>query len=508
MRLNHVVWLFLFFLPYPLYAQPDTTIAGRTYTLMNAVELAHGLGKALPGTRLAYEHLAVRGSLSAATMGLDTVRAGLAFAEVFFLDELNLNQATFLGPVHLTGCDLKGGLSLVRSRFHGELRLQGSRVERHFSAKQALFGAGSDFSDIRFAGLSSFIEAEFTGPARFMRAVFSDAVYFEGARFADRADFVDASFQNAVSFKQARWKQEVSFAGARFADRALFWNARFAGNALFSSSRFAGEVSFNQAAFQGEARFEQVALTQKARFDRAVFFQEATFADSRFGKGADFSFSRFFAPLRLGARFDELLDLRHLSTPLLDLRPPADLPADSLLAPGVALYLQEADYGRLLARWSQLSERLAPQDSASLTDLEPVYAALRHHLRQSGLTVQARACYVEWMERRRLLLPWTRAERWGLQFLYLTSLYGTSLWRLALFSLGCVLVFALLYRWRSGQDPAPSLAQCVNHSLHAFLGSAPGAPESGKRLFWLFQSLLGWLCWALLVAMLVSWLLF
>ena len=89
-------------------AQPDTTIAGRSYTLLEAGELMDRLGSANDHSRLALRQTAVQGRLSSLAANLDTVRAALELTDVLFLDEVLLAEVVFLGPVVFSRTTLCG----------------------------------------------------------------------------------------------------------------------------------------------------------------------------------------------------------------------------------------------------------------------------------------------------------------------------------------------------------------------------------------------------------------
>ena len=449
----------------------------------------------------------------AALADLDTVRADLDLTDVHFTGEVNLNKVVFLGNVSLDRARLEGGLSLLDARFHGDLRLTASQCDRHATCKRTTFLNSADFFDSRFAEITSFIEAEFRGTnVSFARAQFQDAAYFERAHFAARADFQDATFKGLASFKEARWDEDVSFAGARFHGRAFFWQNRFARSLTFDTALTVGEIDFNRAIFAGPTSFRQTIFLRAARFAETAFRDRLTFAGSRFQKDAEFYAARFATGAQFNSSFGAVLDLRHTRAPLLDLRPPpGDLKGgatDSTFATASRVLLQDASYDQLLVHWLHLTGHLAPQDSTSIDDLAPIYACLRHQFRSRGLGKEADDCYVEWMERRRHFLSWTDAEWYGLQLFYLTTGYGTDLFRFALFAFSCVLIFALIYRLlRSADEGSPSsLTDCAYYSIHTFLHSGAASWNlTGKlRILSLLEALLGWISWGLFIATLVS----
>lgn len=480
-------------------ARGDTTIKGHVYTVVAAPDLLAALRAAPAGTALAYSDIAVRGPLFAPTAAIDTVRARLQFERVVFLGEVALNNIVFASDVQLSDIEFQGGLSALRTRFAGAFGLVKSASRKHTSFKQAAFTGSADFSGTTFARMTSFIEADFNR-AVFAHARFAADAYFERTDFRGDADFRDAFFEDDANFKNAHWRGAANFGGARFVQRTRFWQSRFDGPADFDNARSRGEISFKQVEFAGPVSFRHITFVHPVGFQRAVFRRTATFADSRFKKAVDFTGARFHADLDLKAYFKSALDLRHSRGPTLDLLPPAGERAadnpDSTFTDTARIYLQRANFARVLCRWSQLANRLVPTDSTG-RDLQPVYERLVHHLRAQGLDADARACFAAAMDHRRRTLDWTAPEWYGLHLWRLTTVYGTDLGRLALFATLCLAVFALLYRLLGRQ---PTLGASLFFSFQTFFRAGP-APDNLPAAV---ETLLGWLCLGLFVAALLA----
>ena len=483
-------------------AQPDTTIAGRSYTLLEAGELMDRLGTANDHSRLALRQTAVKGRLSSLAANLDTVRAALELVDVLFLDEVLLAEVVFLGPVIFSRTTFAADLSLAEAQFLQSFALRECEIKQKTNLRDARFTATADFTQSHLAAAFSCAGAHFSD-ATFARLHCEGGAYFEDVLFDGQVDFSDARFAGVASFKTARWGAPVSFAGVRFLDRSFFWQAQFAA-ADFSSARFAGKTSFKQAAFAQRAAFANVAFAHAAHFEQARFADGAIFDGSIFAKEAVFTGVHSDDDLLLNALFRSSLDLRHLVTPSLDLRPSAAMP-DSLLGPKAQLLLQNARFQRLFSAWDHLRDHLAQPPEQVNYDLDRVYAGLRHQFLLSGLAADARGCYIESLDRRRHHLPWTSAERYALIAFDLSSRYGTDLGRLALVALAWVVLFALLYRWLLIDD----LVECLFFSLHTFfvVGAASVRPQGKVRFLVLFQALSGWLFWGLCTAVLVAFLL-
>ncbi len=516
--IQKTLWTLLLLWPIHTAAQEaarDTTIAGQTYALLPIDTLIAQLRSAEPSARLHYTRTVFSGPFFARAAGIDTIRVALDFSDVRFLDEVSLDRVVFLEPVRLARALFAEGLSLMGTRFLGPLDLSAAHFRKQASFKQVELLDRADFSECKFYQVGSFIEAQFHGPTSFSRVLFKDIIYFEGADFSGPVDFQDTFCEGIASFKEAVWRQAVSFGGAHLRERVMFWQARFDGGAAFDAAWFGDEVSFSRARFATGASFHHTTFEGPAHFDQAVFRAPAYFVDSRFQQGADFIGARFHAGLYLNAFFNNTLDLRHIHTPLLDLQPPAEkLPAmraDSTFADTTRIYLQGAHYQQILVRFSQLQGRLATRD-VTLEDLAPVYASLRRHLQAQGLHRDARACRVEWLERRRHTLNWTEGEKYWLQLLWLSSGYLTDLWHLVCLAFFLVLLFSVLFRlWRPflqsiHDKSAPSFGDCLYLSVQIFIHLGPGFwhATGPARLLIVAAALLGWTCWALFIATLFS----
>lgn len=500
----------LFLIPVGARAdRADTTIAGQTYALLPAADLLSRLQQAKGPIHL--RATAVVGPLYAPITALDTVRTAFHLDDVFFLDEVTLNNVVFLGPVQGERVTFASGLSLINTRFHSTFGLRSSRSGKHLNLKRAVFRADANFADGDFAGPNSFINARFAGAARFARTRFAAAAYFEGTHFAGQTDLADVRFAGVASFKDTRWDGPASFAGARFAERALFWRTRFRAAADFAAARADGAISFNRALFAAQAHFTAFTFAQAAHFANATFAR-ADFGGSYFRKEADFSGVQA-RTLRFNSFFNRALDLRRAAVGTLDLHPGSH--ADSTFAESAELYLQQAYFDRLRVRWAHVRHRLATADSASVAALDPTYNSLRHHFLAQGLKDDAVACEVERLDRQRRALSWAAPKRWALEIWNLCSRYGTAPLQLVLGILGSILLWALIYRLASGAlrsangDRDPTFADCISFSIHTFTRTNPYPwYATGKlKLLASVQILLGWAALGLLLAVLLAHLL-
>ena len=484
----------------------DTTIAGQRYSLISAEELLNRIQRAAAPIHL--RQTAVVGRLYAPASGLDTVGVPLHFDGVLFLDEVTLNNVSFLGSLHCERTIFDDGLSLVGTHFKEAFTLRESQSGKHLNLKSAQFEGDVDLSDSYFAEPSSFIEVYFSSRARFNRTSFGAAAYFEKARFSGQTEFNDARFVGVTSFKDATWEEDALFTGARFRERAIFWRTRFLNEADFTSVRADGEISFNAATFAGTAKFTDFTFAQAAYFATTVFDQ-AIFHGSYFRKEADFSDSEG-RTLRFGSFFNRSLNLRRAIIGTLDLRPAKG--ADSTFAHDTRVYLSQAYFNRILVRWAQLQGRLASADSTSSAALEPAYASLRQHFLIQGLERDAEAVLLEQLDRQRNALGPSAPKRWALELWHLSSDYGTNPLRLIFLSLCSILIFALFYRMAAVSiqpicgEGKPTLIDCIGFSIHIFTHAGYRTWHARGKLKVLtgFEALVGWISLGLLFALVLA----
>lgn len=504
----------------PAAGQFKVNIDGEIHTVIAARKLAEYMREADGDSAITFARAIVQGRIFAPAMGVDTVRAALDFTKTRFEDEIFLDEVVFLQPVRFAQSQFEDGISCRGARFDGGIDFSGSHFGGHANFKQTVLQQSANFANARFSKSAAFVDAAFQGAENsFAGARFEARTFCENAVFDGPTSFQDAAFGHVASFKETRWKAPVSFAGARFTENALFWQVHFADEALFNTAYFRREAAFNKAFFGGPASFRQAVFIRTAQFTQVRFEGVTTFAQGRFKRGADFTGSEFEQSVRLGGTFKGALNLQYAKAPLADLRSfigvDQEAGGDSTTAATMRVYLQDAHFDQLLVNWSQLAGRLAVRDSAGSAALEPIYATLRHHFKVRGLHADADAAMVEWLDRKMQALPWTSGESLLLQFMRLSSNYGTEPWRLGSFAVGCVIVFTLFYflgrtsLHSLGQSGAPTLGECIYFSLFVFthLGSAHWRAVGRMRLLVAVEVILGWATWALLIAALVRYLL-
>ena len=309
-------------------------------------------------------------------------------------------------------------------------------------------------------------------------------------------ELTDVYFIDAVSFAETVFRAPVQTEQVVFASGLSCDRAHFTADFALRQSQINGHASFRQARFDAGADFAETRFGEQSQFGRAHFAGPADFSSSEGGT------------IRLGAYFAQMLDLSRASFSLLDLEQRAGI--DSTFGPDARLHLHQPRFGRVQARWDQLKGRLAGSD-----DLDPAYAALRHHFRIQGLEKDAENCQIERLERQRLSLSWGEPKRWALELWNISSNYGSDPQQLVFFILTIILLFGLGYRLQSASmQPAygegePTLADCIGFSIYTFTHAGYRAwyATGHLKLLASVEALLGWISLGLLIAVALAHLL-
>ena len=498
-------------------ASPDSPLTlpgGRER--VKASSVLESLASLRPGGKLHWERALVRGALFASA-GVDTVRGRVAFTGVRFRDSAIFDGVVFADAVEFEDCEFLGGASFMGTQFLGPAAFRRSHFRGHTSFKGVRTEAGV-FELSRFEGPATFMDASF-GEVSFDHSRFEDA-YFDRARFNGPASFSDADIELEATFKGAAFLDEAVYEGTRFRGETLFRNAGFSGPARFDRARFRRAVRFNRTGFSEQASFRDITFVREASFVEARFEKDAAFSGCRFKSGLDLTGATVGSALYLDADFDGDLILHDSSVSTLDLagysaRPPESA-GDSTAAGGEPrVFLQDSRFDNLRLHWPGLSGRIAAPDSARTGSMAGVYGKLAFHLRESGQERDADEALIEWNDRQRLDLPWTSPRRYLLEFLNVTSRYGSSPVRLILSGLVVVIAFAALYWLRRDRFTAdavarpPSFCDCLLISLCAFVHSGWPAWRSagGVQALRAVEGVMGWLFWAGLAAVILRLLL-
>lgn len=180
----------------------------------------------------------------------------------------------------------RGALTLVHTRFNGEVRFANTFFFQAVDAEDANFLQPTHWNETRFGRSVRFTGAKFWKSANFQTSVFFDQANFKEVQFQDTADFQDSTFQKTSKFNDANFQKEAKFSRVHWQDNADFSGVRFVNQALFT------QANFNQYFFLKEAIFEQAASFREAQFNQSVnlrgasIFNQADFSDANFAEAA------------------------------------------------------------------------------------------------------------------------------------------------------------------------------------------------------------------------------
>ncbi|QFS46206.1 pentapeptide repeat-containing protein [Nostoc sphaeroides] len=180
----------------------------------------------------------------------------------------------------------RGVLTLVQTRFNGEMKFSNTFFLQSVDAQGATFLQSTNWTETRFARPVSFSGAKFKQPSNFQGSIFFEKANFKQAQFQENADFQGSIFEKTANFNQATFKQLAKFNSGQWRDNADFSNVRFANQAQFT------KANFNQFLFLTEATFEQAVIFREVEFNKSVNLQgasilnQADFSDARFSKEA------------------------------------------------------------------------------------------------------------------------------------------------------------------------------------------------------------------------------
>ncbi|MGO9121430.1 MAG: hypothetical protein ACLQPD_27945 [Desulfomonilaceae bacterium] len=245
---------------------------------------------------------------------------------------INIKNAIIVGDLDLSNIEVSPPVSISKSIFFGEMRLDGSQFQRVLSLEGSHFLKAVNANRMKVDRDAFFNRAVFRGPVTFNGANTGWDFMANGARFESKAEAIFDSLDvgQYAFFNRAVFRGPVTFNGAHVGRDFRANGARFEGNAAFNSLKvdrdtflnegegnqapigsgdlviFWGKVDFagahigrdfraNGARFEGnaEATFNSLVVGQYAVFTKAVFrgpvdFLGATIASNFYAQGARF----------------------------------------------------------------------------------------------------------------------------------------------------------------------------------------------------------------------------
>jgi len=244
----------------------------------------------------------VQGDFNGSELGLRTPLIGQALAPIFTTNEQEqlerdrqrlvilkqfsrfplLPQST--APSEITV--FRGPLTMVQTRFAGNVQFTGTFFLQPVTAKGAIFHQEITWNDNRVSRGINFTGAIFRRESHFQGNIFFGKADFNQTQFQERAYFQNSTFGDAANFNQAVFKLLANFSGVQWQGNSYFSQVRFLEQAKFTKS------SFHESLFLTEATFEQAVTFREAEFNQPVnlrgasILNQADFSDTEFAREA------------------------------------------------------------------------------------------------------------------------------------------------------------------------------------------------------------------------------
>ncbi|MEA5600660.1 pentapeptide repeat-containing protein [Nostoc sp. UHCC 0252] len=180
----------------------------------------------------------------------------------------------------------RGVLTLVQTRFNGEMKFSNTFFLQSVDAQGATFLQSTNWNETRFARPVNFNGAKFKQPSNFQGSIFFEKANFKQTQFQDIADFQGSIFEKTVNFNQATFKQLAKFNSGQWQDNADFSNVHFVNQAQFTKANFNRFFLLTEATFEQAVTFREVEFNQSVNLQGASILNQADFSDARFSTEA------------------------------------------------------------------------------------------------------------------------------------------------------------------------------------------------------------------------------
>ncbi len=180
----------------------------------------------------------------------------------------------------------RGSLTLVQTRFNGEVSFPNTFFLQSVDAQGATFIQPTNWTESRFSRAVSFTGATFRQVSNFQGSIFFNKANFKQTQFQETAELQNSIFTDTANFNQASFKQLAKFSNVQWQGNADFSDVHFANQAQFT------KANFDQFLFLTETTFDQAVNFREAQFDQPVnlrgagIFNLADFSDTKFAKEA------------------------------------------------------------------------------------------------------------------------------------------------------------------------------------------------------------------------------
>ncbi|WP_414571547.1 pentapeptide repeat-containing protein [Nostoc sp. CCY 9925] len=180
----------------------------------------------------------------------------------------------------------RGALTLVQTRFNGEVRFSNTFFLQSVDAQNATFVQATNWIETRFARPVSFSSANFRQSSNFYSSIFFDKANFKQTQFHETINFQGSFFKKSANFNQAKFKHLAKFNSVQWQENADFSHVHFANQAQFTKSDFNQLLLFQETIFEQAVIFREVEFNQLVNLQGASILNQADFSDARFAKEA------------------------------------------------------------------------------------------------------------------------------------------------------------------------------------------------------------------------------
>lgn len=180
----------------------------------------------------------------------------------------------------------RGSLTLVQTRFNGEVQFPNTFFLQSVDAQGATFLKATNWTETRFSRPLSFNNAIFRQLSNFQGSIFFDKANFKQTQFQETADFHNSIFVDNGNFNQATFKQLAKFSNVQWQGNADLSEVRFANQAQFTKANFHQLLLLTEATFEQAVSFREVQFNQLVNLRGTSILNQADFSDTRFAKTA------------------------------------------------------------------------------------------------------------------------------------------------------------------------------------------------------------------------------
>ena len=244
----------------------------------------------------------VQGDFTGSELGLRTPLLGKSLAPIFTANEQEqlerdrrrlviLKQFSRLALLPLSTAPseitvFRAPLTMVQTRFTGNVQFSGTFFLQTVTAKNAIFNQEITWNDNRFSREVNFTGATFRREANFQGNIFFAKADFSKSQFQERAYFKNSSFGDAANFNQALFKLLANFSSVQWQGNSYFSQVRFLEQAKFSLNNFQQSLFLTEATFEGAVTFREAQFNQPVNLRGASILNQADFSDTEFADEA------------------------------------------------------------------------------------------------------------------------------------------------------------------------------------------------------------------------------